>query len=218
VDWPRPNRISIKYKNLKTVLSGEPEKLAAAVLTLCILYEDLRLELGELDESVKPLRNIYFLRRATATLREFVDSIITLDGIAEFHPIRARFTDFQRGKWNSSVAFLRAHKKRIFEERNYYGGHVSVGAVARAVGRLQYGTAGGLEIGWIESDQSDRIAVRLSFVDEVVGLIMLHGKSETAEAKKYVRDLVGLTAEGFNAATTCVNIVADQYLAPRFGF
>jgi hypothetical protein len=109
MESPRPTRSRTIYRNLRVVFAGEPIDLAAAVLTLCVLFEDLRLELSELSES-KVQRNVYLIRRSIATLREFADCLRHIDGLGSFAPIKGRFSIKQRGIWSSSVAFISANK------------------------------------------------------------------------------------------------------------
>ena len=71
--WPKPTRSRTLYADLNAVLDGEPEDLVSHVLTLCILFEDLRLELGHLKTAnVSPTTRVFVRRPLTSYLRRSI--------------------------------------------------------------------------------------------------------------------------------------------------
>ncbi|HVW06846.1 MAG TPA: hypothetical protein VHB78_17710, partial [Vicinamibacterales bacterium] len=140
------------------------------------------------------------------------------NGLAEFEPIRRRFAPEQRAQWNVAIAYLAQHKARIDKERNVYGGHVSAGAVQNAVEQFPLGKKQALEIEWIERSSSTRVGPRFRFAPDLMGRVMLHGHDSDADELTYLRELMALTAEGFEHATNCTMLITDVYVAPHFGF
>jgi len=79
---------------------------------LCVLFEDLRIELAgqvendllRLDECSKEGRKFYFLRRSIATLHEFSQVIQELDRLPSFQRVKAQFDSEVLKYWASAVA------------------------------------------------------------------------------------------------------------------
>ena len=101
------------------VFDGRDAELDACIARLSVLFEDLFLELTEAGRTdSKTFRRFYFVRKSVGTLREFVEALLHLDGIAGFQPIRQRFNTGALGRWNSAINQLRGYQRRIYEERN----------------------------------------------------------------------------------------------------
>lgn len=215
---PRPTSSRTIYKNLRVALGGEPPDLVAHVLTLAVLFEDLRFELESFDGDAKHHHNLYFLRRSSGTLREFADCIRRMNGLACFEGVRKRFSSEQRGEWNTAVAFLKVHKARIDNERNVYGGHVSHGAVQKAVASFPYGENQSMEMHWIERDGASHAGPTFHFAGDVMTRVMLNGKPAGQDELLYFRELLEFMVDGFKRATTCVALVTNHYLGPLWGF
>jgi len=213
VDWPRPTRSRTVYFKLRQALAGQPDDTVGLVLTLCVLFEDLRLELGSVDENAKDASNLYFIRRSFATLREFADVIRRLNGTASFEPVRRGFSREHRATWNRAVEYLAEHKARIDAERNAYGGHVNQGAVLKAFKGLQPGTDQDFELHWIERERPVKLGPRFHFAADIMARVMLHGDKDGTNERAYFRSLMEFSIAGHNHATTCVIMLTDQYLA-----
>ncbi len=97
-----------RWGRLASVFSAQSDmELHALIAGLCVLFEDLRLEinglavddLGRLDDCRKIARQLYFLRRSIATLHEFTGLLAELEQLSEFQPVRARFNEMARRHW-----------------------------------------------------------------------------------------------------------------------
>jgi len=206
-----------KWVPLTRVFDGKDTKLDAAVARVCVLFEDLRLELDEAGApEVTSFRRYYFVRRSIGTLREFIEALLHLNGLSGFQPVVKQLKRAHRGEWNSAIARLRTHQERIYRERNAYGGHFSYGAAMNAVQNLEHGTAHALEIHWTASDGT--AGPRFHFVSELAGLALLSGKPDETSVHDYAHDLFTVAFDGYRHATVCGHILAANYLAPRFGF
>jgi hypothetical protein len=207
----------VKWKSLRSVFDGRDEELDACVARICVLFEDLRLELDEagLSETTAPRRN-YFVRRSIATLREFTEGLLRLNGLSGFQRVLQRLDTSHRGEWNSSIARLGELKDRINRERNHYGGHFSHNAALSAVRRLEYGGSNALEIYWVTAKNT--AGPRFHFAHEIANLALLSGNTTGESTRDYFTGLLEIAFDGYKQASICTNIVAAKYLAPRFGF
>lgn len=207
------------YRSLLTAFGEQPPDLVAHVLTLAVLFEDLRFELTSLDRE-RPMPNVYFIRRSFATIREFADCLSRLDGLASFQPLRKSFDRRQRGVWNTAVGFMNAQKQRIQDERNAYGAHVAVGDVQKAFEQWPTGyDSTSFEAQWTETEAETLVGVRFGFAADVMARVFLRGrKDDNQDEREYFHSLIVFADEAFVHATSATNIIADMYVAPRFGF
>ena len=119
----------IHQKELRIALECGDEILNAHVSRLCVLYEDLRLELsGATDKELKPLdangfafRTQYFIRRATATTIELAEEFRLLNDYNGFDSVRASFTESDTSKWNACLTFYSTHEPLFEKIRNDIG-------------------------------------------------------------------------------------------------
>jgi hypothetical protein len=103
------------------------------LVRLVVLYEDLTLEVAglhvphdrELDEVSQHYRELYFVRRAFATLWEMHSAFHKLNMLKVFKE-RRRHLDRRRLKaWIAAVRFFSNVKKFIDNQRNAYGALVT---------------------------------------------------------------------------------------------
>lgn len=117
---------------------------------LCVLFEDLRIELTGLDllaqdagedsasnrrfgRTGDQMRRIYFLRRSIGTCWEFAEALRLLDETDGFRPILANFEGPARARWDGSVQYFSLHERFWKNIRNDVGGHFGESAARFAV-------------------------------------------------------------------------------------
>jgi len=204
-----------KYVPLRRVLGGKPLELHASIARLSVLYEDLYLELTEAaPPDVKQARRSYFIRRSFATLREFGECLVRLDGGADFRRVLWRqFDGTERGQWNAAIAWFGEHAQQIQNVRNDFGGHFSYDAALYAVQHLDEVGDASLEM----RRDGETAGPHLHFADALVQITFLRRKAELDE-EAYATALFMLARTGYQQAVRCVHLVLAYYLAPRFGF
>jgi hypothetical protein len=195
--------------------SDEIKNLQAGIATLCVLYEDLRLEVnGIVPKSLRALdhldnsqehgknrtrigryRRAYFVRRSIATLREFGEALVRLDGDEDFNSVRSNFDTKLSEQWNQSVNYFKKHGKLIGDVRNDIGGHFGLTAARRAL-----------------KDEP-----RLHFAGEIASAGFfrhLNGRDHQDKFSTFLRTVV---VPGYTQATSAVQVLIVAYLWPRFG-
>jgi hypothetical protein len=123
-------------RELSRVFANQGTILPAHISRLCVLYEDLRIEILAAAELSIPLLDItdehyrrhYFLRRCIATLFEFAETLRLLNKCGEFHIVRSTFTPPLVKHWDDAVLFFGKHEALLELVRNDIGGHFGLKA------------------------------------------------------------------------------------------
>ena len=206
----------------------------AHIARLCVLYEDLRLELLAIAaDSIPPLdildpldeaginpyvgksRRNYFLRRSIGTLHEFAEGVRLVDTCAAFSEIKAAFDGPTAQMWDSAATFFRTKEAEIKQLRNDVGGHFGSKATIYAVLRLSPDAVGFIEIvAHVKSEPGD---FRLRFVGEIAATAFMRHLLGSTSDKKVGAFFTGSLMPGFRHATECVQVIAANYLWHRFG-
>jgi len=194
----------------------EDKDLSARIVRLCVLYEDLRIELMAiaqknirvLDATDRRYTKNYFLRRSIATLLEFAEALRLLNACPEFDSIRTEFPADISGRWEAAVGFFKDNEGFLQRVRNDIGGHFGEEAARFTVSNLDSETVGKIEI-------RGRL-VHLHFAGELAATAMsrhLEGRSGQEKFGALLQKCVA----GYKQATTCVHAVAVIHLWPKFG-
>jgi len=194
--------------------------LNALVASLCVLFEDLRIELagqveknlGGLDECGEEARRFYFLRRSIATLHEFAATLYEIDALPSFQPIKKAFDTTALRHWTRSVAYFTKHSGYIARVRNNVGAHFGRKAATIAISNLLPDSVGSLEVVFTVRGGGGK----LHFAHELVAtgtLRHIPGASSTARARKLVRHAL----VSYRKATWAVDCIAVFHLWNKFG-
>jgi hypothetical protein len=218
------------FKPLREVFdSGSGDEFHASLAALCVLYEDMRLELhGIGEDEIEPIdgktlgdkyRRFYFVRRAAATQLEFSGSLKRLSASPMLKAARKRSESLHGGDWKTwddAVRFFQSsqHHDVLKKLRNDVGGHLHFAGASWAVENLSPKAVGRLEMGV----RGDKLGYRLQFAGEIAGTAaMRHLKGGDTEAK--TRQLiVDIILEGSKHATAAMRVLIENYLLDRFGF
>jgi hypothetical protein len=147
---------TFKTARLSSVFrAGEDTQLSARIARLCVLYEDLRIEmygmvaetLPDLDRTDADLRRHYFIRRSIATALEFADALKLLDGLPDFGRIKDSFDPWLKRRWDKGLRFFRAFEPLLRRVRNDIGGHLGNEAATYSVQHLLADAVCGM---WVE--------------------------------------------------------------------
>jgi hypothetical protein len=213
---PRSAHVSI-VKIRKWFPPHDP--LAAKIARLCILREDLLLEMegifaediDALDGHSPEFRRMYFLRNLIRTQIELSGAVQTLLQEQEFRDLLAKESvEVQKDFKKAAKAIGRAHPLAK-DVRNDIAGHVKETAVQEALERIDPASWGFLDLGKIQRH------THYKFAGELTAEILLKGVSEEErrkiESSKWatIADLVPL----FALIERCVLIYAqDRKLLP----
>jgi hypothetical protein len=209
---------------LSVVFGDEDKYLAALLIRLCVLFEDLRLELlgssadveqlQHLDDTSARARKMYFLRKAIGTLAEFAESFRLLDGYDGFKKIRTLFSESDHERWSGCVHFFNAHEEFIELVRNDVGGHFGVKAAEYVVRNLDDAGKGYLEICLDYEEQTG--GMRLQFVDQLANTAMRRHRKSGETDEEFVKRLLNVVGDGFKQAAGAANILGSHYICPKF--
>ena len=102
------------YKRVKPIFNTCDSEFGALLARMCVLYEDLRLEVyGGMAESIPDCdqisamyRKLYFLRRSTITLMEFRGTLQRLSQNEEFRTLQQEFSEEQTRRWTEANDFF----------------------------------------------------------------------------------------------------------------
>ncbi len=219
----RPLSTQTRWATLERVFSthnDEDEELHALIACLCVLFEDLRIEisgqaasdLGGLDACGAPGRKLYFLRRSIATLHEFTAVLLELDQLPSFQPIRARFNPVVQAQWARAVAYFKKHHRYIARVRHHVGGHFNVQGGKLAIENLLPDAIGALEVRFTNEGGG----AKLLFASEIAAtgaLIHVPGNTIAAKSRRFVRHAL----VAYRLAARAVDCVTVSYLCERFG-
>jgi len=212
----RSGSFTLRYRPIPAVFDADSD-FDVCLARLSVLYEDLRFELMTASRTDDDAERTYFIRRSVGTLREFVECLEWLNGLAEFAAVKRGFNKFQRGEWNSALAFLSQEKKRIYDERNAFGGHFSHGAAKAAIRHSDRSAGYSLEIQWVSGGHTPQSA-RLRYAETLSTLALVSQKHDGDNVRDYTQNMLDMFMRANEKAIACVNILVDHVLGPRFGF
>lgn len=226
----RPTRTRTRWPRLKKLFPGGAEIEAnARIARLCVLFEDLRIELIGLDllaPSVMDglaqdthfdvagyrLRRIYFLRRSIGTCYEFAEALRLLGSTAGFDSVLAGFAMPTKAIWLESVEYFSQHERFWREIRNDVGGHFGETAARFAVEHFLSDATGSIEIQW--DDRSNTGDCVLAFASEIAATALLKRlPEETLEGRTL--NLFSRVVDAYSHAILAVHCLIREHLWPR---
>jgi hypothetical protein len=217
----KPIQTSTRWGKLSSIFSPRVDKeLHALIASLCVLFEDQRIEmlglsakeLGRLDTSGKHLRELYFLRRSTATVFEFATILDDLDQLPSFQAIRARFDQTAERIWKQSLRYFRAHKQYITRMRHHVGGHFGKQAAKLAIENLLPDAIGSMEVAFYDGGGG----AKLFFASELAATAALRNvRASTSQAK--ARKMLRHSLVAYRHAAWAVDCITTTYLWDKFG-
>lgn len=204
----------VPFKIRKWFPPGDP--LATAVAMLCVLREDLLLELQGiiadkcvgLDDNQSVFRRTYFWRNSLRTLEEITKTLNALNSKQEFRDMLARepadvrtaFEELKKELNKASDAFLRVL-------RNQVGGHLDAAIMQAGLDSMDHGQEGMVQF-------ADTLGgIRYRFAVDLLWIALLRevpGDDIESRLEKRVRPTVSLTP-----AVKAIDDVVACYLRAR---
>ena len=216
----KPIQTHTRWAKLARVFSARHDKeLHTLIACLCVLFEDLRIELagmsedhlGKLDECGESGRRLYFLRRSIATLYEFATVLQELDQLPSFQRVKKQFNATADSHWTKAIRYFQKHTRYIARMRHHVGGHFGKQAAELAIVNLELDTTGALEIDFYRAGGG----AKLQFASEIASTAMLchvPGGSSKVKARKMIRHAV----IAYRKAAWAVDCVTLNYLWKSF--
>lgn len=209
---------STRVGTLARVFSKK-DRSAAQMARLAVLFEDLRVEI--LGMSMTPempfladcsyrYRELYFIRRSTATLYEFVHALGQIEKTEEFQSWT--LTAEESVIWADARDQLKTHQKFYTTIRNYIGGHFGQQAAEKAVNHLRSETVGRIEL----RSYGGTGGATLHFAGEIAATT-LNKLCEGKTIEERAGILMTRLRDSYMLAARATNIVARHYFWPRFG-
>jgi hypothetical protein len=212
--------------------SDQGEIIDAQMARLCVLYEDLRIEMlgiakaiPQLDildsaadhpdrpEMVGNYRHFYFIRRSIATISEFAAALRQLNENPLFSTVSSTFEEYSKETWASAIAFFDKKTELLIRSiRNDIGGHFGQPAAIESLKRLGENTIGKMEL----VSASDDVDIRLHFAGEIAATALLR-HLEDGDISNFKQILNDTVIEGYRHATRCVQVLCGIWVWQRFG-
>ena len=223
----------IRYGQLRRVFRSDLGlDFDAHLVQLCVLYEDLRIELSALtarsmavldvldpwsehkgDKTrVGRYRRHYFLRRSFATIREFAECLAHMRKTPEYQAIRARIQPELAGILDNAIRFFSTNAEIIRTARNNTGGHVGLPAARFAVERVDAAVIGKLEFS-VDGAKSN---AKLHFAGELVATAFTRGLPGRTSQEK-IESAVSRVADSYHHAARVVQVMIRVHIMDRFG-
>lgn len=209
--------------------ADQRRQLNANLARLCVLYEDLRVEiLGIAELSIPALdildseganryrperigryRLYYFVRRSIGTLREFAEALRLIKDDPDFQ-LEATQTDVDvKGTLTSAIAFFDTNEDLLKAIRNNIGGHFGQTAALNALDHLNSEAYSSVEL-------VDGRDLRLNFAGEIAASALLPHLTNN-DVREYETLLRECIKPAFKYATRSVQILVLKYVWERFG-
>lgn len=210
---------------------NDPALFNALIARLCVLYEDLRIEVNggaaahiECLDILQPIKGnlppytgfyrvLYFLRRLTGTLCEFSETIRKLHCECAFQRTFDDMPNDLRKVWLDAVGYYEREEKFLKGVRNDVGGHFGIHAARYAVANIPANAVGRVEV---ETTMKGN-APKLCFAGEVAATAMLRHLPGSDTAEKVRSFYHGHILIASRHATNATHILTIEYLFPRFG-
>jgi hypothetical protein len=217
-------------RNLRGVFWQDEADFVSRAVRLFVLYEDLRIEylgamipipIEAIEDIGKNYRRNYFIRRSLVSLIEFSGALNRLNAIKEWRQHIEQENDDIAKRWKAAIAYFNDNHKRWETLRGDIGGHFPESTAMFALKNLSEHATGELHLRQFHRRKQGGIL--FPFADEFVAVGMRktmkveEGKEPTEEElRKFFAELFEAITDGWEHAVGAVNIVAKQYLEPRF--
>jgi hypothetical protein len=209
---------------IRRILTAAEPDIMVQLVRLIVLYEDLKLEVAGLhvppdkqfDEVSEHYRQMYFVRRAFATLWEMDSAFHKLNCLKEFKDRKKGFDRRRLKDWTAAIKFFSKAKRFIDSQRNSYGGHVTDALARFVLSKVEQtdDTAGALEVR-ISDDRTIRYVFK--FAETIVSQAMFVDGGERDQSE-FMRESFQTLMDAVTHAAHATQILADTYILPSFGW
>lgn len=198
---PSFNTIS-KQIDLKSTFPPDPTERNASLLALCVLYEDLRLELGMLleinmrreeiprfgkkrNEFVSDeMRAVYFVRRITATILNLLEVFESLSNSGLLATLTSRLPPTSVSEMQEAENYLKQKIGHWREVRNNIGGHFGIKTCNEVINTWASETEGTIGRVEIQQEPGRPPGVAFPFAYQAVGTAMTRYSTGITDQQK----------------------------------
>lgn len=167
------------------------DPLAEIVARLCILREDLALEmhgldekeLGGLDGNSEEWRRVYFLRSLIRTMKEITHALEALSRNPEFKHILGTSPAKYRTEFKRVVRGMNSSRGTVKRIRDSLGGHVLSSVIRTALREMPYE-----RIGLLQAGPTGGIT-HFKFAGEIVVGVLMAGVPEEDQLARFRQEL-----------------------------
>ena len=209
---------------IRRILTAADPDVMIQLVRLIVLYEDLKLEVAglhvppnkEFDEVSRHYRQMYFVRRAFATLWEMDSAFHKLNMLSEFKARKRRFDRRRLNAWADAVRFFSKTKKFIGNQRNAYGGHVTDDVARFILSKVKQtdNSVGALEVK-ISDDNTNHLV--FNFAETLVSNALFVDRGERDQTE-FLHESFQILTDAVTHAAHATQILADVYILPSFGW
>ena len=165
------------------------DRFAACMARLCILREDLFLEMmgvwkariAPLDEHSVLWRKMFFWRSLVKTIWEIRKTVETLNTIPEFKKSLRKQPIAWQKQYTKMIKLLNKHEALVEAVRNSLGGHVLFRTVEEALDGMSFDSFSYIEVGEIEK------RTHYKFANQLVLEMVLKGVEEQNRLEEITR-------------------------------
>jgi hypothetical protein len=190
------------------------DPLAVTIARLCILREDLFLEMqgiladqmSVLDGNSAEWRRMYFFRASIRTLMELRSAVESLNRNRDFQNLLARQPKQLQDDFRKQTDKFNSAHELVKGLRNAIGGHILESSVIEALNRMSDGRKGTLRVGAKTKD------VHYTFSGELVIAILLVGVPEQQQRTK-MNEMFERTSELL--PLPLIDSLLEMYLSDR---
>ncbi len=192
---------------------------------LMVLYEDLRLEVlcaamdataTSADTLGEGYRQLYFIRRAFATLDEFDGAFHQLNMDVRFKTLLRSWPTDDRNAWAKMIKFFCKEKTLLTNVRNAVGGHFSNQAAGVAIREVTSTEAAVARLEFVRDPSGRGAGPRFHMAALLVANALLKEKNDGVDDEVFLRELFGFIQDALTHAAKAMHLLTERLLLPRF--
>ena len=213
-----------RIADLKRVFRGGEPELLNGIARLAILYEDLRLEMGEFrdlhrrviveGESGMDQRVSYFLRRALATLIEFGGDLTVVRKSGEFKKAELWLTAMDSRNIADADRFMQQNWAQLKKLRNAFAGHIKADAVDFAIKNLSAEVG---KVTWNPDPGGWTVGIECDFAGTVLAGVISSKLQTGSDVRTEWRNTLEIVSRGFNHSQAAMCALVHAFLWDSFG-
>ncbi|HVP49253.1 MAG TPA: hypothetical protein VMT32_21820 [Bryobacteraceae bacterium] len=212
-----------RFGDLGKIFRGGRSELLNIVAQLSVLYEDLRLEVGELhivygngelEEPEMQYRGIYFLRRCLQTLSEFRGGLTRLRMTSEFKQTVGSLTAVDASYIAAADKYLQQNSDRIKELRNELGGHFRLAGIEFAAKHFSNVVG---KVTWNRTPGPGSPGLECPFAADLVAGAISSKMQAGTDAHTELRRALAIISEGSLHAQGAMCALVHAFLWEEFG-
>lgn len=213
-----------RFGKLGSVFKSGQSDLFNGIARLAVLYEDLRLEMGEFGQiyaafvkngaEAVDYRTMYYLRRSLSTLVEFRGALTTVRGTAEFKQAEASLPKRDAAYILKADQYLQTNWAQIKDLRNEFGSHIQMNGIKFALLNCDALVS---RVTWNRSADGWTMGLECDFAGDLVAGAIGSKLQAGTDVLSELRKAIQIIADGFVHAQAATLGLVHAFLWDRFG-